>query len=106
MIQNKKTKNDIEEFVSKSIKQIKSGMPKDCVLSDNFYFDISVLTNKETDGKLNIVLADIERSSGNHQVHRIRFSIADKKSRKENAQYFQKTIHNFIAELSKLDQSK
>lgn len=102
----KKPKNDIEDFVSKSIGQIKSGMPKDCVLTDNFYFDISVLTTKNTDGKLNIILADIEKSSSINQIHRIKFAIADKKSRKENAQYFQKMMNNFISELSKLDNSK
>ncbi len=99
-------KNDIEEFISKFIGQVKSGIPKGCVLSSNFDFDLSVVTTKKNKGKLDILLATMEHTSDTKQVHRLKFSIADKKSREESTQYLNKVIQNFASELSKLDQSK
>ena len=103
MARSKKTKNDIEEFISKSIGQIKSGMPKGCVLNENFNFDISVMTTKENRGKLDILLANIEHTTDTHQVHRLKFSITDKKSRDENAKFAYRFLKDLTSEFSKLD---
>lgn len=101
---NKKSEVKIGEFISESIEKIKSGMPKECVMNRNFDFEISVMTKKKTRGKLNIFLADIEHISNAHQIHKIRFSIIDKKSREENAQFTYKFLRNLTSEFSKLDQ--
>ena len=106
MVKNKKKKNEVEEFIPKFIRQVKSGIPKDCVLSSDFNFDISVVTTRKNTGKLDIFLANIEHVSDSQQVHRIKFSIADKKSRDENAKYLKKVLGEFLSGLSKLDQSK
>lgn len=70
-------KNEISEFVSKSIEQVQSGLPNDCVLNGNFDFDIS-LTTKLKEGKIDIYLAGIGGSTRTQQVHIMRFSITDK----------------------------
>jgi len=105
-LKKKIAKNDIEEFISKSISQIKSGMPKSCTLNGNFDFDISVSTTKKNKGKLDIVLANIEHGSDTQFVHRIRFSITDKKSRDMNLKYFTKWIKEMASELPELDRTK
>lgn len=102
----RKAKNDIEEFISQGIAQIKSGMPKDCVLNGNFDFDISVITTKGKKGKLNILLANIELGSDTKLIHRIRFSITDKQSREENAQFVYKFLKDLTSEFSKLDKQR
>ena len=98
----KKLENDLEKFISATIEQVKSGTPDDCVLSDNIVFDVSLVTEKRTDGKIGISLAGIEHTSSFNQVYRVRFAIADKKSRKENAAYINKIIHDFVFELKEL----
>lgn len=95
-------KNDIEEFVSKTIDQVKKGLPKDCVLNGNFDFDISVTTERKTGGDINIHLAGVEHFSNTEHTHRIRFSITDKKSREKNIEYMRKFMKGFISDLSKL----
>jgi hypothetical protein len=98
----KKLENDLEKFISETIKQVKSGTPNDCILSDNIVFDVSLVTDKKTDGKIGIFLASIEHTSSFNQVHRVRFAIADKKSRKENAIYLKNTMHDVMFEIAKL----
>ena len=105
----KKLENDLEKFISETIEQVKSGTPDDCILSDNIYFDVSLLTDKKTNGKIGISLASIEHTSSSNQVHRVRFAIADKKSREENAIYIKKAVYDImseISELAKLDKQK
>ena len=92
-------KNDIEEFISKTIEQIKKGLPKDCELNGSFDFDISVTTKKHTGGKLDIHLAGIGRSSNTQQIHRIRFQIIDKKSREKNMRYVRRFLKDLASEL-------
>ena len=106
MARSKKSKNDIEEFISKSIEQIKSGMPKGCVLDGNFNFDISVMTTKENRGKLDILLANVEHTTDTHQVHRLKFSITDKKSRDENVKFVYRFLKDLTSEFSKLDKQE
>jgi len=104
----KKIETDLEEFISETIEQIKSGKPDDCVLSDNIYFDVSVLINKKTGGKLDLILANLDHTANFNQVHKVKFAIADKKSREENAVYVKKMMHGIfseIKELAKLDES-
>jgi len=98
----KKLENDLEKFISETIDQVKSGTPNDCILSDNIVFDVSLVTDKRTDGRIGISLAGIEHTSSINQVHRVRFAIADKKSRKENAVYIKRIIHDFVFELKEL----
>lgn len=103
-----KIETDLEEFISETIKQIKSGKPDDCVPSDNIYFDVSVLINKKTGGKLDLILANIDHTTNFNQVHRVKFAIADRKSREENAVYIKNTMHDIFSEihqLAKLEES-
>ena len=98
------SKEEIAEFISKSIEQIKSGLPNGCVLNGNFDFDISVITTKDTGGKIGIQLASIEHSRNTQQIHRIRFPIIDEKSREKNVQQCMKVLKDFMLELSEFEQ--
>ena len=97
-------KNEIKEFVSESIRQIKSALPKGCVLDGKFDFDISVITTKETGGKIGIKLAGIGHTSNTQQLHRIRFSITDEKSQAKNLKQGIQAFKRFIGEVVKLDE--
>jgi len=98
------SEDEIAEFISKSIEQIKSGLPNGCVLNGNFDFDISVITTKGTGGKIGIQLANIEHSRNTQQIHRIRFPIIDEKSREENIQQCMRVLKDFMLELSEFEQ--
>lgn len=93
--------NEISEFISKSVEQVKSGLPKDCVLNGNFDFDISLVTTKQKGGKIGIHLAGLSSSSVNQQVHRVRFSITDKNSRDANVHYVRKLLKDIVNEFPK-----
>jgi len=95
--------NEIKEFVARSIDQIRSASPIDCVLTGNIDFDISLVTTKEKDGRISIYLAGIGGKSRTQQVHRVRFSITDKKSLESNIQLLKKTLKKLLPEFSKLD---
>lgn len=96
-------KNDIAEFISKTIQDVKSGMPKGCELGGVFDFDISVTTGKKTGGKIDVHLVGIGRTSGSQQTHRIRFQIIDEKSRDKNVNYVRNFLGEMASDLAKLD---
>ena len=97
------SQKEIEDFVKKSIEQIKSGLPQDCGLAGNFDFEISVVTTKGAKGGINISLVEAGLKSNLQQIHKIRFSIVDKKSQKENTQQAMQTLRKFFNELKQLD---
>lgn len=74
-------------------------MQDDCELQGTFDFDVSLITNKEKDGKLDIKLAGIGRKSEQQQVHRLRFSVVDKDSRDKNIEFAVKMIRELVNEL-------
>jgi hypothetical protein len=47
----KKIETYLEEFIFETIEQVKSGTPDDCILSENIYFDVSLLTDKKNQWK-------------------------------------------------------
>ena len=92
----------MKEFVANSIEQIRSASSKDCILTGNIDFDISLVTTKEKDGKIGIYLAGISGGSRTQQVHRVHFSITDKKSLESNVQLLKKTLRKLLPELLNL----
>ena len=96
--------NEIEEFVTKSIDQIRAASPKDCVLTGEINFEVSLVTSKEKDGRIGISLAGVGGKSSVQQVHRVRFSITDVKSFDNNMQLLKKTLRKVLPEFSKLDE--
>ncbi|MBN1860326.1 MAG: hypothetical protein JW840_02570 [Candidatus Thermoplasmatota archaeon] len=95
--------NDIGEFISKAIQDVKSGMPEGCALGGVFDFDISVTTEKKKGGKLDIRLVGIGRSSGSKQTQRMRFQIIDEESRDKNTNYVMNFLDEMASNLAKLD---
>jgi hypothetical protein len=100
------SEKEIKEFVAKSIEQIKSGLPEGCGLNGNFDFEVSVIVTKGTKGGINISLVDAGANYTLQQIHKIRFSIADKKSQKENLDEAMNTLRRFFNELKELDKKK
>src|SRR3989338_11291866 len=100
------SQKEIEDFVKKSIEQIKAGLPENCGLAGNFDFEISVITTKGAKGGINISLVEAGLKSNLQQIHKIRFSIVDKKSQKENAELAMKTLRKFFNELKQLENKK
>ena len=96
--------NEIREFVTNTINQIKSGLPKDCMLNHEIHFDISLITTKQKEGKIGIHIAGVGGSTNTQQVHRIKFSIIDKKSRAENMQQLREAMHVLMQEFKELEQ--
>ena len=92
------TKNEISAFIAKSIEQVKSGLPQDCVINGNFDFEISVVTKKEGEAGVDIAIVNAGANYSQNTVHKIRFSITDRKSMEENVEYAKKIIHDFIQE--------
>jgi len=97
-------KNDIEEFISKTIEQIKGGLPKDCELNSGFDFDISVTTSKKTGGKIDIHLAGVGHDSNTQRIHRIKFQIIDKKSREKNIRFVKKFLKDLASILPEAEE--
>ena len=98
------TEDEISEFIERSIEQVKSGLPNGCELTGNFDFEISLQTIKSKEGKIGIHLAGIGGISETQQVHKLYFSIVDKKSRQKNVKYVQKVMQNMLSDIAKLDQ--
>jgi len=97
------TEKEIKEFVSKTIEQVKAGLPEGCGLNGNFDFEVSVIVTKGAKGGINISLAEAGLSSNVQQIHKIRFSVVDKKSAKENFNQAMLIMRKFIDELKRAD---
>ena len=95
--------NEIKEFVSNSIEQIRLTSTKDFLLTGNIDFDISLVTVKEKNGRIGIHIAGVGGSSSIQQVHRVHFSITDKKSLENNIQLFKKVLKKLLPEFSKFE---
>ena len=96
--------NEIEYFISNTIKQIKSGLPKGFILNHELNFDISLTTTKLKQGKIDIHIAGVGGSSKTQLTHRVKFSIIDEKSRDKNIAYIKKTLGGMFEEIKELDQ--
>ena len=97
-------KEEIKEFVSGSIKQIKDALPKGFILDSKLEFDVSVTTKSDVDGKIDIKLAGIGSSSQTSQTHRLRFSIIDEKAQEKVAKQGLKMINSFFTHIAEIGQ--
>ncbi len=95
--------NEIEEFISNTLKQIKSGLPKGFILNHELNFDISLATKSNKEGKIGIHIAGVGGSSETQQTHRVKFSIMDEKSRDKNINYIKKALRGMFKEIKELD---
>lgn len=92
------TKNEIGDFIRKSIEQVKSGLPDGCSINGNFDFEVAVQSQKEGGAEVDIVLVNAGMNISQNTVHKIRFSITDRKSMEENAEYAKKMFFQFMHE--------
>jgi hypothetical protein len=99
-------KNEIEEFIEQSIQQVKTAIPKGCLLGGKIDFDLSLITTKQGEGKIGIHLASIKGSSKVQQVHRISFSIIDEDSQAMILQQVRDMLQMLKSELSQPERKK
>jgi len=99
----KKAENEISEFISQSIEQIKKGLQEGYSVEGKFHFDISVTTGKDKAGNIGLQLAGIGFHSNSHQTHRIQFSIIDEKSLEKNISQARKLLKDFGQDMVELD---
>jgi len=100
----KKMENEISEFISQSIGQIKKGLSDGYSVEGRFHFDISVTTGKDKAGNIGLQLAGIGLRSNTHQTHRIQFSIIDEKSLEKNILQARNLLKDFGQDMIELEQ--
>jgi hypothetical protein len=95
---------EIKEFVSKSIEQIKAGLPEGCSIEGKFDFEVSLITSKEANGKIDIHLVNLGANSQAQQVHKIRFSIVDDQAQKKNMKLAANMMQTIFQQMASLEQ--
>lgn len=97
------TNKDIEKFILETLNQIRSGVPKGCLINHEINFDISLITTKKAKGKFDIHIAGLSGNIDKQQVHRVKFSIIDEQSREKNIQQMREVLRGLIQEFKELD---
>ena len=65
-----------------------------------------MIVSKGAKGRINISLVDAGANSNIQQIHKIRFSIVEKKSQKDNLNQAMATLRKFFNELKKLEEKR
>lgn len=99
----KKHKDEISEFITKTIDQIKKGLQEGYSVEGKFNFDISVTTQRDNAGNIGLQLAGLKVQSSIHQTHRIQFSIIDEKSLEKNILQARILLKDFIQDMIELE---
>jgi len=99
-------KEEIKDFVSGSIKQIKEALPEGFILDSKLDFDVSLTTKADVNGKIDIKLAGLGSASETSQTHRLRFSIIDEKAQEKVAKQSLSMINSFFSHLAKLGEQQ
>ena len=99
-------KQEIQEFVSNSIKQIKDALPEGFILDSKLDFDISVTTKADVNGKIDIKLVGLGTASETSQTHRLRFSIIDEKAQEKVAKQSLAMVNSFFTHLAKISEQQ
>jgi hypothetical protein len=95
----------LKEFVNKSINEIEEGLPKGYKLNSKIDFELSVVTTSKAKGGADILVASVggHRESSDHQ--KIRFSVTNKITEKQEKEDGIKLVGDFLEEIVKLDQN-
>lgn len=101
-----KDEQEIKEFISKTIEQIKAALPNGFALDSKLDFNISLITTKKDKGGIDIKLAVVGRDYETQQVHNVRFSIINEKSQKKANEEALNFIRKFVQDIVSIDKKQ
>ena len=99
-------KQEIKEFVSNSIKQIKDALPEGFILDSKMDFDVSLTTKSDAGGKIDIKLTGLGAKTENSQTHRLRFSIIDEKAQEKVTKQGLDALNGLFTNLAGLEEQQ
>ncbi|MES2479457.1 MAG: hypothetical protein V4561_10235 [Bacteroidota bacterium] len=79
-----KQETSIAEFIRQTLTEINTGLPDGFVMDEVVEFEISVTTNRQTNGKLSLNLLSADTSTGNEIVQKISFSVINSTQKEIN----------------------
>ncbi len=93
----------LKEFVNKSINEIEEGLPEGYRLNSKIDFELSVVTTSKAKGGAEILVASVGGHRETSNVQKIRFSVTNKITEKQEKVDGIKTVRAFFEEIVKLD---
>ncbi|NJD75779.1 MAG: hypothetical protein FIB08_01600 [Candidatus Methanoperedens sp.] len=93
----------LKEFVNKSINEMEEGLPEGYRLNSKIDFELSVVTTSKAKGGAEILVASVGGHRETSNVQKIRFSVTNKITEKQEREDGIKLVGDFIEEMVKLD---
>ena len=93
----------LKEFVNKSINEIEEGLPEGFRLNSKIDFEVSVVTTSKTKGGAEILVASVGAHRETNDVQKIRFSVTNKITEKQEKADGIKMVRGLFEEMIKLD---
>ena len=93
----------VKDFIYKSINEMEEGLPEGYNLNSRIDFELSVVTTSKAKGEADIYVANI---GGNHEksnCHKIRFSVTNKETERQEKIDGIEIARIFFEEITKLD---
>ncbi len=95
----------LKDFVNKSINEIEEGLPEGYKLNSKIDFELSVVTNSKAKGEADIIVASVGGHRESSNLQKIRFSVTNKITEKQEKEDGIKLVGDFLEEIAKLDQN-
>ena len=86
----------LQEFISKTIEEITSGLPDKYVVDDTIDFEVSVTTSTNKSGGLEIKVLTGEISKSNELVQKVFFSVINQKDKAQSDKKAANDVIKFI----------
>jgi hypothetical protein len=96
----------LKKFVTNTLKEIESSLPKDVWVAGNVNFDLSVAIQKGGGGRLSIGVLGADARASKVTTQRISFSVGNKKSADEAVRMMRRTFTEMAKGLKDLDKPK
>lgn len=93
----------LKEFVNKSINEMEEGLPKGYKLNSKIDFELSVVTTSKAKGGAEILVASVGGHHETSNLQKIRFSVTNKITEKQEKADGIKSVGAFFEEIVKLD---
>ncbi len=93
----------LKEFVNKSINEIEEGLPEGYKLNSKIDFELSVVTTSKAKGEAEILVASVGGHRETSDVQKIRFSVTNKITEKQEKAEGMKSVGDFLEVIAKLD---
>ena len=93
----------LKEFVNRSINGIQEGLTDGYKLNSKIDFELSVVTTSKAKGGADILVASVGGHRESSNLQKIRFSVTNKITEKQEKDDGIKTVGAFLEEIVKLD---